>query len=137
MYLILFTPNQQSHSLKSVSTGIRSGLLFHTAAVYGRLNTPDDEFNTMLLNQFVTKFYRLRKVMRCINMHQRKGDFAGVECLECQVEHTDRIHPPRKKKSWPFKFGSYFSHDEDPFIFQLFQLILSFNYCHKIILYDA
>src|SRR5690625_4679201 len=128
MYLILFTPNQQSHSLKSVSTGILSCLLFHTAAVYGRLNTPDDEFNTMLLHQFVTKFYRLRKVMPCINMHQRKGDFAGVECLECPVEHTDRILPPRKKKSGQIKLGRIFSHDEDPFIIHLFTMILRLYY---------
>src|SRR5690625_7892359 len=98
---MLFKRIQKSYSLKSVSTGIRSGLLFHTAAVYGLLNTPDAEFNTMLLNQFVTQFYRLRKVMPCINMHQRKEDFAGLDCLACQVEHTDRILAPRRTKTGP------------------------------------
>ncbi len=92
------------------------------AAAFGVRILIDDQLHAGLAGHPIAKFVHGAEFPRGVDMQQREGWAAGMECFARQVQHHSGILAHRVKHHGLFGLGDHFAHDMNGFGFQALQM---------------
>src|SRR5690606_25475465 len=116
---VFFYGIQQCHRLQRITTGIFTFRLYHFPLINTVLHITHDELFPQVFHQPISERYGFRKIMTCINMHQRERKFPRSEGFFGEMYQCNAVLTSGKQQSRIFKLPCYFSEYVNRFRLQM------------------